>query len=373
MEQCVVIVPMYKSTLEWYEEISLKQLVKILSKYQICLCVPENFNINNIKMYTNFYVERFECEFFKNVDGYNRLMLSKEFYKRFCDFKYMLIYQLDALVFSDKLNYFIDLGYDYIGAPWFGQYIPQYGVYKSKVGNGGLSLRTIDGAIRLLDKFQKKAEEWKNAEDVFFSIYGKQSPEIFKLAPFSVAVSFSFERMAARCYRYTKYKLPFGCHKWMLYSSDFYIEIFDYLNINVNGYAEYMRSDDKYDGIMALKKALLERFIKKKNIKLYINDREEVSIYGFGKQGKIIYEFLKKNGIKIINVYDKRTMQYDCGKITKNPIAFKNEYAGEFIVVSTSKYENDIIKFLTDNKLKNEDDFVSIYERLYNSIFGTHY
>ena len=39
----------------------------------------------------------------------------------FLEYQYMLIYQLDAFVFEDKLDYFCELGYDYIGIP-----VPDY-------------------------------------------------------------------------------------------------------------------------------------------------------------------------------------------------------------------------------------------------------
>ena len=38
-------------------------------------------------------------------------------YSRFEKYEYMLIYQLDAFVFSDRLMEFVEAGYDYIGAP----------------------------------------------------------------------------------------------------------------------------------------------------------------------------------------------------------------------------------------------------------------
>jgi len=44
-------------------------------------------------------------------------MMSPAFYDAFKAFDYILIYQLDAFVFRDELEYFCSLGYDYIGAP----------------------------------------------------------------------------------------------------------------------------------------------------------------------------------------------------------------------------------------------------------------
>jgi hypothetical protein len=44
-------------------------------------------------------------------------MLSIDFYKRFRDYKFILIYQLDAYVFRDELEYWCEQDYDFIGAP----------------------------------------------------------------------------------------------------------------------------------------------------------------------------------------------------------------------------------------------------------------
>lgn len=45
-------------------------------------------------------------------------MLTKEFYLRFRQWEYLLIYQLDAYVFQDELMDWCNKGYDYIGAPF---------------------------------------------------------------------------------------------------------------------------------------------------------------------------------------------------------------------------------------------------------------
>jgi hypothetical protein len=72
-------------------------------------------------------------------------MLSNEFYSRFTEYEYILIYQLDAWVFSDVLADWCNKGYDYIGAPWFELCKTHEDGYKLwRCGNGGLSLRRIE-------------------------------------------------------------------------------------------------------------------------------------------------------------------------------------------------------------------------------------
>ena len=49
--------------------------------------------------------------------SYSDYVLSSEFYDTFKAYDYMLLYQLDAFVFEDRLMEFWELKYDYIGAP----------------------------------------------------------------------------------------------------------------------------------------------------------------------------------------------------------------------------------------------------------------
>ena len=89
-------------------------------------------------------------------------MLNPNFYQRFRRFEYILIYQLDAFVFSDRLEEFCRLGYDYIGAPWplgdgnkHNEELVVEGNHFLTVGNGGFSLRRVQACIDAL---------WKNIE-----------------------------------------------------------------------------------------------------------------------------------------------------------------------------------------------------------------
>ena len=50
------------------------------------------------------------------------------------------------------------------------------------------------------------------AEDIFWSIGAKKIDPNFKVAPFDVSLSFSFENNIPLCFKINNNKLPFGCH-----------------------------------------------------------------------------------------------------------------------------------------------------------------
>jgi hypothetical protein len=118
-----VIIPIYKSELNANELISLTQGLKMFKRYSISLIAPESLDITIYKSFTqdcsNLSFMKFDDKFFKGIKGYNSLLLSLHFIKKFIQYEFILIYQLDAFVFKDELEYWCNLEYDYIGAPWF--------------------------------------------------------------------------------------------------------------------------------------------------------------------------------------------------------------------------------------------------------------
>ena len=237
----VVVIPVYKNCLTAYEEISLQQCLKVLNKYDIIFVAPKALNMSAYKTTNNVEIKKFPDECFKDIYSYNRLMLNSKFYERFQMYKYILIYQLDAFVFSDKLLEFCDMNYDYIGAPWING-MPYYkynfrGAYRLNkifrffnkpqvcyVGNGGFSLRNVKSTINLLRENKQQLASWSGSEDIFFSLCGLNKK--FKVASTSVALEFSFELSPKDCFELNGYKLPFGCHAWEKYNIEFFRPFF---------------------------------------------------------------------------------------------------------------------------------------------------
>lgn len=236
-----VVVPFYKSHVNSYESISLHRCVSVFGCDRITLISPEHLDMQN---YRDFKIARFADAFFSSVSAYNRLMLSSEFYDYFADYKYMLIHQLDAFVFYDDINYWIDKNYDYIGAPWLGQSWPRnlmFSLWKpiwarsflyrqlfenvNIGGNGGLSLRKVASARMALNILRKYANNWDCNdcnEDVFWSIFVPYVLPYYKVPDEKESAYFSLEQLPRIGFEMNGGKLPFGCHAWEKWDIEFW-------------------------------------------------------------------------------------------------------------------------------------------------------
>lgn len=269
-DTCIIVIPIHKTAISGNELLSLAQCFKVLKNYPIVFIGTESLDttfyenfckLNDIK----FKIERFKDKYFQSVASYSNLLLDANFYKRF-NYEYMLIYQLDAWIFEDKLQEWIQKGYDYVGAPWFEGF--QNAKPDSKMleiaGNGGLSLRKIPSCIKVLSsafgfkhvlnwkdifKFYGKNRMisnilslpeflWKRfglaninfllsksgrfQEDFYFAQFAPRIDKKFKVAQPKEAMLFSFEANPSKLYELTNQTLPFGCHAWEKYEYDFW-------------------------------------------------------------------------------------------------------------------------------------------------------
>ena len=273
-KKCVVVIPVYLSDLSGICLASFRQALNVLKKYDITLVTYEELDISKYKEVAcccgkTIQAEYFDKDFFSSVAGYNRLCLSTQFYERFTDYSYMLIYQLDAWVFYDNLEVWCDKGYDYIGPPLFHilNITPPIHTYRCEgVGNGGLSLRKVSHCLRVLNSNRKlpylklgymarvyydeerdrkrslilalfisfgkalvRSLGYRNTlhaflndnifnEDAIFSVWAQHSNVVHgvRLPEPIEAAKFAFEVHPEYLYRITG-QMPFGCHafqKW---------------------------------------------------------------------------------------------------------------------------------------------------------------
>ena len=229
-----IVIPIYKTELLDFEIKSLNQCVKILGHHSIVFAQPESLDASSLNFKGRISSEKFPDHYFKNVFGYNRLMLSENFYERFLDHKYILIYQLDAYVFKDELLYWCSKDYDYIGAPWittpnkgFKRVLSLFDSKKKKarseifykVGNGGFSLRKVSTHIAnskkmksVIEQNLKRSEDdFRIMEDVFWSSVPKFDPS-FLIPDYKEGLKFAFDRKPKLALKLNNNKLPFGCH-----------------------------------------------------------------------------------------------------------------------------------------------------------------
>ena len=150
----VIVVPLYRSEMSAEETASLRQCGKIFSSRDIVFAAPEKLDCQiQQQSISSARIERFDDSYFTSISSYSRLLLTPEFYSRFSDYDYMLIYQLDAWVFRDELDCWCEKGYDYIGAPFVINFGQKEHII---VGNGGFSLRRISAVLRVLSTPEKR-------------------------------------------------------------------------------------------------------------------------------------------------------------------------------------------------------------------------
>lgn len=252
----IVVIPIYKEMPDETELMSLRQCVKVLGGHGICFVCPKSLDVTPYTLVTgdSVCVERFDGRFFWGIEGYNDLLKNRDFYKCFKTYEYILIYQLDAWVFEDKLDYWCDKGYDYIGAPWFEDWCNhEDGKEFFCVGNGGFSLRRVSRFLTATDVSQKlygfrqfvMRKQWRKGrflgmlkeflsgpnrlgtfmaskkdrwEDVFFCCDLQGTRLELNTPSCSEAALFSIETSPKYIFNEVNHgQLPFGCHAWRRY------------------------------------------------------------------------------------------------------------------------------------------------------------
>jgi len=265
-----VVTPVVRFPLTSDEEISMSHLRKFLGAFDRYIIGPPHLP----KEFSDFTLKPFPAKFFTDRYGYNHLMLTETFYRAFSEYEYVLIYQLDCLVFAGNLEEWCRKNWDYVGAPWLkNSQQPSEGF--RAVGNGGLSLRRVSSALNILTSknlvddpqtlVQKPGErskavydalksahllnriftatkawlhfygyhntvrwrikqtmEYKGHEDFFWALEAPKVMKDFRIPPPHEALAFSIEMAPSYCVAENSGKLPFGCHAWAKYDRKFW-------------------------------------------------------------------------------------------------------------------------------------------------------
>ncbi|WP_231427182.1 DUF5672 family protein [Pedobacter sp. Leaf250] len=253
-----------------FEQISLDQCLSVLKAHDIYFVIPrkleKSFQRKQEVLKSEVRYKTFDNHFFADIPGYNYLMKSDGFYKRFLEYDFMLIHQLDAFVFRDDLNYWCAQGYDFIGAPLFeGHDNAEMSSTLVGQGNGGFSLRNIRTCYKIVSQFKRlnfirKFDYFApNAmirafrylkhqiiynfsgyplqpiinEDLFWAEVIPQNFPEFTVPDPLTAMKFSFEVNAGILYQMNNNELPFGCHAWWKYDLPFWKDHIQKLGYNI--------------------------------------------------------------------------------------------------------------------------------------------
>lgn len=248
----IIVIPQHRFPLTRSERYSLGLINRVLGGHPRVVATGAGMDAGE----AGLPVEVFDDEYFSTHWGYNRLLLGREFYERFRGHEYMLVCQLDCLVFRDELLAWCDRGFDYIGAPWFYNFRDDVSHGFMGVGNGGFSLRNIESSLRVLRlpgwrvlrdpleawrvRYSRKSRwgkalvlpalaamcvgyrnnlKWRltesgEYEDLFWGLEASRFDRRFRVADVRTALGFSFEYAPRYCLEQNGGKLPFGCHAW---------------------------------------------------------------------------------------------------------------------------------------------------------------
>lgn len=233
MKKLCVIIPIYKKQLSLMEIESVNRVRRILRQRELFFICPQHLDtIYYERLFKGMKYQRFSDRYFLNIQGYTRLLLSPKFYKRFCEYEYMLIAQTDSMILQDTdiLDEFIKLGFDYIGAPWYPPMeLVELEIFSRIVrpingkpriceaGNGGFCLRNIENTKKLLEKKFLSAVKWKLRanEDTFFAYYGNDPDCEYTIAPENISRRFALESKMKEIIK--RGEIPFAVHAWEKY------------------------------------------------------------------------------------------------------------------------------------------------------------
>lgn len=241
-----ILIPLYKE-LGIVDKFSIKRLFNVVGgKYDIYFIFDTNYmyfdkvkswlsNELDLTFNKDYYIKQIEGNWFESKQTYSKLLLSDWFYKDnlALGYEYTYIYQTDCYLFSDKLQYFVELGYDYIGAPILATN-SDWGLTGGYVGNGGFSLRNNRKFMDILwrdsylwqthkDEFENKKllknsnYKYIDFEDIFICKLLAKYTKI-SIPSCKVASEFAYDRNPYECSLFYNIKVPMCAHNFILQS-----------------------------------------------------------------------------------------------------------------------------------------------------------
>jgi len=355
MKKVAIAIITHKNLLNEYEQLSLQSLLRVYSiKFDIYVVIPESLDG---KIYREQGIKEIKLPdiWFSTYRKYNELCLQTMLYTFFINYEYLLLYQLDGFAFYDKLEYFCDLNYDYIGAPW------EYGNfwYKNQdetiwyVGCGGVSLRKVETFLTITQLDEVIEQSSYEPEDmVISSLYEK-----IQIAPIKVAKKFC----VTEYYDSLENSIPMFLHWYDHMDSKFYRDairkagydlpekisyLIDWDCMKMQKYIKYWLNEFKVEAV----KNALETLAGKVVDKCYI--------WGTGSNAVLITKMFRELGINIIAYIDndikKRAMPFMGKKVLSY---LEVMHLDIFLFISPSDSDS-IVRQLEDEKLKKNINYL---------------
>jgi hypothetical protein len=260
-----VLIPVYKEKFTHNEICSIKNTIVVFGAHSCSFIAPLSWNkkvLEELNIPETYKIKQFEDKYFKGIEGYNQLLLTKYFYQSFSEYSHVLICQPDAWVFNDQVEKWVQKPYHYFGAPLITRAKSDALEFIPFGGNGGFSLRNVKAHIKVLNKFKIMhsprelikyykqfhkgfslmlrspliligffgyhnnskyyIKKLRSNEDVFWSQKDMLIDPSFRPAPVAEEIAFAFERFPVKLFEMNANHLPFGCHAWEKYEPDFW-------------------------------------------------------------------------------------------------------------------------------------------------------
>jgi hypothetical protein len=223
----LILIPYYRP-LEGDEWDSFDALAKHLGRYDWALIGPKRLGFDSRSL---DWVETPSTYWNAGPDGrrgYNPLMCARGLYDALADYSHVLVYQLDAIVFSDRLAEFAALPLDYIGAPHRNAEGTQF---VAGGGNGGFSLRRISAFRETLDGMvpwpgiESYYQHVGTGEDLFWSEQARRANPDFRPAELRDQLRFAWECDPGLAWLLNERELPMGAHGYARHSPEFWANL----------------------------------------------------------------------------------------------------------------------------------------------------
>ncbi|MDY6371159.1 MAG: DUF5672 family protein [Bacteroidales bacterium] len=265
-KRIAIVIPVIARSVEGDELQSLRQCLKVLGRRDICFLCSNELDTTFYERACNevgvpFRKRTFGREWFSGVKAYNSMCFSSMLYEAFAEYEYVLIYQLDAYVFEDRLDEWCARGYDYVGGPWLCHWSQEVeNLDHWEVGNGGFCLRRVDTFLRVLTtprllhkplkgigrlakenrrRLDQKPWLWPwlafraltgyhNTLQYYIKQNGQEDKAfaqcqyngLMRIPTAREALDFSFDMRPTTCYKMNGNRLPMGCHMWFKYDNE---------------------------------------------------------------------------------------------------------------------------------------------------------
>lgn len=208
-----IAIPIYKFPLSDLESrIFTTNLNRIKDKSNIQIVCPNSLIEIITKNFSPIKVLSFKDDYFNNIDGYNSLMISNQFYKTLKKISsQVFILQLDALILSDDFEKWANTNHHFIGAPISNnnnvvnliindirksvllKTISLGKKIEPNPQNGGFSMRNTNRCYLITLLFSSVLIKWRINEDLIWSLISAHFWWAFKVSPRQDALKFCYE------------------------------------------------------------------------------------------------------------------------------------------------------------------------------------